>query len=182
MGQVGRAHGIRGEVSVDPRTDEPAERFAVGSVLRPDPSGRDWLTVRTCRPHGARLLVAFEEVAGRTQAEGLRGATLLADVEPDATPAEPDEFYDHQLVGLVVRTENGREVGSVRAVRHVPGQDLLVVATDGGATHLVPFVRELVPQVDLAAGLIVVDVRPGLLHTDDADVVDDAVVTDGSEP
>ena len=167
VGRIGRAHGIRGEVSVELRTDEPDAHFAVGAVLRPEPGGRDHLTVRSTRPHGDRLLVVFDEVGDRADAETLRGANLVVDVSAMVEPDDPEEFYDHQLAGLAVRTTDGRSVGTVTDVRHVPGQDLLVIAaSDGGDDHLVPFVRALVPEVDLAAGTVLVEARPGLLDGD----------------
>lgn len=162
VGRVGRAHGIHGELSVELRTDEPATRFALGAVLRPEPSNRRQLTVRSARRYGDRLLVCFVEVADRTEAETLRGANLMVDVAGHERPVDPEEFYDHQLVGLVVHTTGGRRVGVVAAVEHRPGQDMLVVDADRGV-HLVPFVLALVPEVDLVAGTLLVEPLPGLL-------------------
>jgi 16S rRNA processing protein RimM len=170
VGRVGRAHGIRGEVSVEPRTDEPERRFTEGAWLEvrtPDgdqPLGRPaGLTVRSFRRHQSRLLVGFAEVPDRTAAEGLHGLALLAEVDPDERPEDPEEFYDHQLVGLQVRTTEGAPVGTVAEVLHGGGQDLLAVRTTDGREALVPFVAALVPVVDLAAGRLEVADRPGLL-------------------
>jgi 16S rRNA processing protein RimM len=178
VGRAGRAHGIRGEVSVELRTDDPELRFAVGAVLRPEPSGRPRLTVQAARPHGDRLLITFAEIGDRTEAESLRGAKLFADVPADV-PADtrtddPDEFYDHQLVGLQVRTTGGSAVGTVTGVQHRPGQDLLVVEGVAG-THLIPFVAALVPEVDLVAETLLVRPPPGLLDPD----LDPALGSDG---
>jgi len=166
VGVVGRAHGIHGEVSVQPRTDEPEVRFAGGAVLRAAPPGPGRLIVRAARRHGGRLLVAFDDIVDRGQAERLRGVRLVVDVPVDARPADPEEFYDHQLVGLTVRTTTGRPIGTVAEVRHLPAQDLLVVAGDHGP-HLVPFVAAIVPAVDLASGTLTVDPPPGLLDPED---------------
>jgi 16S rRNA processing protein RimM len=170
VGRIGRAHGIRGEVSVEPRTDEPERRFTDGARLQvrtPDgdqPQGRPArLTVRSSRRHQSRLLVGFEEVPDRTAAEGLHGLTLLAEVDPDERPEDPEEFYDHQLVGLQVHTTEGATVGTVAEVLHGGGQDVLAVRTTDGREALVPFVAGLVPVVDLAAGRLEVADRPGLL-------------------
>lgn len=163
VGRVGRAHGVRGEVTVDLRTDEPDRRFAPGVTLRPEPSSRSSLTVRSTRPHGTRLLVTFEQISDRAAAESLRGATLLAALADDARPADPEEYYDHQLIGLHVRTADGDRVGAVSDVMHLPAQDVIVVATASGRKALVPFVTELVPAVDLDAGELTVADRPGLL-------------------
>ena len=172
VGRIGKAHGIRGEVSVEPRTDEPERRFAVGAVLdteapgggAPHGPGRPpRLTVRTTRWHQSRLLVTFEEIPDRTAAEVARGLLLVATVTADETPEDPEEFYDHQLVGLRVVTTDGREVGELAEVVHGAAQDLLVVRTPERREVLVPFVEALVPVVDLAAGRVEVLDQPGLL-------------------
>lgn len=165
VGRIGRAHGVRGEVSVDVRTDEPDRRFAVGTSLRLAPARRyPTLTVAAVRPHAGRLLVTFEQVPDRTAAEQLRGATLAVDVDESERPEDPEEFYDHQLVGLEVHQEAAGVVGTVNSVLHLPGQDVLAVRRTDGREVLVPFVTDIVPVVDLAAGHVVVLDRVGLLE------------------
>ena len=172
VGRIGKAHGVKGEVSVELRTDEPERRFADGAVLGirtpqggtvagpPRPAS---LTVQRTRWHQSRLLVTFAEVADRTAAEAVRGLVLVTDVDADESPEDPEEFYDHQLVGLTVLTTDGRAVGQVTEVVHGAGQELLAVRADDGRELLVPFVTAIVPVVDVAGGRIqVVDV-PGLL-------------------
>jgi 16S rRNA processing protein RimM len=157
-------------VSVELRTDEPDRRFAVGTVLRLRPPRQGAappypeLTVRATRWHQERLLATFEELADRTAAEALRGTLLVASVVLEERPEDPDEFYDHQLVGLTVVTTDGRHVGTLAEVLHHGAQDLLVVRRDGRDDALVPFVSALVPEVDLEGGRIVVADRPGLLE------------------
>jgi 16S rRNA processing protein RimM len=165
VGRVIRPHGLRGELVVEVRTDEPDERFAVGSTLdvRKDTGEPRTVTVKAVRPHGGRLVVRFEGVADRTAADGLRGALLTVDSETLSQPADPDEYYDHQLVGLTVELAAGGVVGTVADVVHAPGGELLVVARDGGAEALIPFVRDIVPTVDLDAGRMVIDPPEGLL-------------------
>lgn len=150
VGVVGRAHGIMGDVSVEPRTDEPDRRFAPGASVREE-YGRRRFTVERMRWHSGRLLVRFEEAKDRTAAEGLRGIVLVADVPHDERPADPEEFYDRQLVGLRVLRADGTEAGRVLRVEHPGAQDLLVVDAEAGE-RLVPFTVALVPTVDLAAG------------------------------
>src|SRR3712207_917838 len=170
VARIGRPHGVRGEVSVELRTDEPERRFADGAVLdlRP-PGGRPAsgdlarLTVTASRTHQDRLLVSFAEVQDRSGAERLRGALLVTDVRGEA-PADPEEFYDHQLVGLEVVTVDGIASGTVAEVVHTGAQDLLVVRRPGREDALVPFVAALVPEVDLVAGRVTVADRPGLLE------------------
>jgi 16S rRNA processing protein RimM len=160
VGRVGRAHGVRGEVAVDVRTDDPEGRFVVGAELVTDPAAAGPLTVAATRPHQGRLLVRFEEVPDRDAADGLRGVLLL--VEADR-PTDPEEFYDHQRVGLRVQDQDGSVVGEVAEVLHHPAHDVLVVRRDEGPDALVPFVAELVPDVDVEHGRVTVADRPGLL-------------------
>ncbi|TDE14120.1 ribosome maturation factor RimM [Jiangella asiatica] len=164
VGRIGRAHGVRGEVTVEVRTDTPDERFADGAVLATEPAARGPLTVLASRWHSGRLLVRFDAVTDRTSAELLRGTMLLAEIAADARTGDPDEFFDHQLVGLTVVTVDGDELGAVREVVHAPGQDLLAVARPDGGEALVPFVTEIVPEVDLGASRVVVDPPAGLLE------------------
>lgn len=162
VGVLGRPHGIRGEVTVDVRTDEPERRFAPGAVLRAEGTGATF-TVAGARDHSGRLLVRFAELADRNAVEAVRGLVLLADVAVQERPSEPEEYYDRQLVGLQVVTDAGATVGSVSAVLHLGVQDVLEVGTDSGP-RLVPFVTALVPEVDLAAGRLTVLDTPGLLE------------------
>jgi 16S rRNA processing protein RimM len=168
VGRVGKPHGLHGEVTVDVRTDEPDRRFAVGTTLRAErPRGsalaHDHLTVAGVRRHGGTLLLSFEELPDRTAAEGARGVVLHARVAADESPDDPEEFYEHQLVGLAAYDVSGSPLGTVTGL--VPGsaQDLLTVTTTDGREALVPFVRALVPEVDLAGGRVVIADRPGLV-------------------
>ena len=168
VGRIGKPHGLRGEVIVDVRTDEPERRFAVGVSLRAEaPRGSastlDTLTVGACRWHSGRLLVAFDELADRTAAEGARGILLHATIPAGESPQHPDEFYDHQLVGLAAYDVDGTPLGTVTSVVHGGAQDLLTVTTAGGREALVPFVKALVPEVDLDEGRVVIADRPGLV-------------------
>ena len=174
VGVLGRAHGIRGDVEIHVRTDEPERRFVPGARLRVEGAARV-LTVESARNHSGRLLVRFEELVDRTAAEGARGLVLLTDVVEHELPAEEGEYYDRQLVGLEAVTPDGTSVGRVLSVLHPGSQDLLEISTPGGP-RLVPFVTALVPEVDLAAGRLVVADVPGLLTDDEPDEPDvDAV-------
>lgn len=170
VGRVVRPHGIRGEVVVEVTTDEPDRRYAPGATLltRPgaEPAGRvpPRLTVESARPHQGRLLVTFQGYADRTAAEALRGVLLQVESETVAPPEEPDEYHDHQLVGLAAVNPAGEPLGTVTGVDHAPASDLLMLRRPDGRTALVPFVKALVPQVDLAAGRVVIDPPAGLLE------------------
>jgi 16S rRNA processing protein RimM len=161
VGRITRPHGVRGEVSVEVRTDEPGRRFAVGSVLATDPAEAGPLTVASVRWHTGRLLVEFAGITDRDQAESLRGIWLTLDSAQAGSSDDPDEFHDHELIGLAVVTVSGEPVGQVTDVRH-HGQDLLVIGGPDGL--LVPFVAAIVPEVDVAAGRLVIDPPPGLLE------------------
>jgi 16S rRNA processing protein RimM len=178
VGRVVRPHGIHGEVIVELHTDEPEQRFAVGAELitgvrrpggaagetAPPPEGvPPRLTVAGCRPHLGRLIASFEEVEDRNAAEALRDVLLQVDSATVPPPEDPDEYRDHQLVGLSAVTPGGERLGEVVEVDHAPASDLLVVRRPDGRTALVPFVTAIVPEVDLAGGRVVVDPPPGLL-------------------
>jgi 16S rRNA processing protein RimM len=169
VGRIGRPHGIRGEVVIGVRTDEPDLRFAVGATLdaaerADEPAGGARLTVAAARWHSGQLLVAFAGIADRTAAAELTGRWLTVDASQLPEIGDPDEFRDHELIGLSVRTRAGDPVGVVADVLHY-GQDLLVVRrTDGQeGESLVPFVKTIVPEVDVQRGVVVIDPPPGLL-------------------
>ena len=176
VGRAGRPHGIRGEVVIGVRTDEPDLRFAVGATVDvrsspdddagPDDAGAggERLTVASVRWHSGQLLVAFAGITDRTAAAELTGSWLSVDSSQLPETGDPDEFRDHELIGLSVRTCAGDPVGVVADVLHY-GQDLLVVQRqdEPGGEALVPFVRAIVPEVDLSSGVVVIDPPPGLL-------------------
>ena len=176
VGRIAKPHGLRGEVTVDVRTDEPDRRFAPGATLRAErPRGSanelQSLTVAGARWHSGRLLVTFEELADRNAAEAARGILLHATIPAGASPEDPDEYYDHQLVGLSAVDLDGEPLGTVSGIVHGGAQDLLTVTTSDGREALVPFVKALVPEVDLDAARVVIADRPGLvapLAEDDA--------------
>ena len=120
VGRIGRPHGIRGELTVQVRTDEPDLRFAAGSVLATEPAARGPLTVSSSRWHSGRLLVRFDGYADRTSAEDLRGTLLVMDSAEVVPSADPDEFHDHELIGLGVVTAGGGP-GRRRDRRAAPG-------------------------------------------------------------
>jgi 16S rRNA processing protein RimM len=167
VGRIGKPHGLRGEVTVDVRTDEPERRFADGTALRAEPPGGSafgvsTLTVSGARWHRTTLLVSFEEIPDRNAAEAARGVVLHAEIPADESPEDPDEFYDHQLVGLAAYDVHGAALGEVTGLVH-GAQDLLTIRTQEGREALVPFVKALVPEVDLVGGRVVVADRPGLV-------------------
>jgi 16S rRNA processing protein RimM len=168
VARIGRAHGIRGEVTVEVRTDEPEVRLPPGALLATEPAAAGPLRIAAGRVHSGRLLLRFEGVTDRTAAEALRDTLLIAEVDPEESPDDPEEFYDHQLIDVEVVTRAGRVVGRIEEIAHLPAQDLLVVRREDGGEALIPFVSEIVPEIDLAAQRAVVEPPPGLLDEDGA--------------
>jgi 16S rRNA processing protein RimM len=223
VGHVGKPHGVRGEVLVTVRTDEPEARFVAGSVfttqvrrdrrvstgpaagrsgavpvgpvkpvtpvdragadragadragadrvgaepvpdgLPPLPGVPETLTLESLRWHQGRIIAVFDGFYDRDGADRLRGVELCVDSAEVAPPDDPDEFNDHQLVGLAVETVDGEQLGDVLRIDHAPASDLIVLRRPDGKTALIPFVRQIVPEVDVAGGKIVVDPPVGLL-------------------
>jgi 16S rRNA processing protein RimM len=227
VGQIGKPHGIRGELLVTVRTDEPEARFVAGSVFttqvprdrrvgtgpaRGGPIGPptanavaatdgtsppntaaantaaantavpnasapntaaantpgvrfqvpEKLTLESLRWHQGRIIAVFEGIDDRNVAEMLRGVMLCVDSEQIAPPDDPDEFHDHQLVGLRVESVDGESLGEVLRIDHAQASDLIVVRRPDGGTALIPFVRQIVPTVDIPGGRVIVDPPGGL--------------------
>ena len=167
VGRIVKSHGVRGEVVVDVRTDDPDARFAPGTVLRgrlPRGAGERTFTVVSAREHGDRLLLRLDGIDDRTGADDLRGVVLVVDADSVTSGDDPDEFYDHEIIGVPVRTVTGDDIGTLADVLHLPGGDTLVVAVGEGDQRrevLVPFVAEFVPTV--TTELVEIDPPDGLL-------------------
>lgn len=176
VGRVGKAHGLAGDVSVELRTDEPELRFADGAKLWLVPADysapvelQHQVTVANSRFHSGRFLVRFDQVTDRNGSESIRGMFIESEIDPTASPADSDEFYDRQLVGLAAKSIDGADLGEIVRVDHLPGQDYLILRRSdssgaGASETMVPFVSEIVPTVDLEQALVVVDAPPGLFE------------------
>ncbi len=199
VGHIGKPHGIRGELLVTVRTDEPEARFVAGSVFTTQvpqdrrvgtgparggaigaPTARavnvgaaagpgvlfkvpETLTLESLRWHQGRVIAVFEGIYDRNIAEQLRGVLLCVDSAEVTPPDDPDEFHDYQLVGLTVVSVDGQALGEVVRIDHAAASDLIVMRRAEGADVLIPFVRQIVPEVDIAGGKVVVDLPDGLL-------------------
>ncbi|MFJ3143303.1 ribosome maturation factor RimM [Streptomyces halstedii] len=186
VARIGRAHGIKGEVTVEVRTDEPELRLGPGAVLATEPAERGPLTIETGRVHSGRLLLRFENVRDRTAAEALRNTLLIAEVDPAELPEDPEEFYDHQLIDLDVVLADGTGIGRITEISHLPSQDLLIVERPDGSEVMIPFVEEIVAEIDLEEQRAVVTPPPGLIDESEAVVAsardaDDADGADGAD-
>ncbi|HXR67090.1 MAG TPA: ribosome maturation factor RimM [Dermatophilaceae bacterium] len=161
VARIGKAHGLRGEVTVQVLTGAPDERFVPGATFVTEPVAAGPLVLRSARDHNGILLLGFEHTDDRTGAEALRGIKLLADALED--DGDEDAWYERDLVGLKAVTVGGDEVGEVTALESRPAQDLLVLRLTDGRQARVPFVTAIVPEVDIAGGRVVLDPPAGLL-------------------
>jgi 16S rRNA processing protein RimM len=148
VGRIGKAHGILGEATIEVRTDEAEDRFAIGAVLETESHGN--LTVASARVHNGILLLSFDGIEDRNAIEGLRNELLYADVDIDAPGLDEDDYHVLQLIGCKAYLVDGDEFGEVTEVLNLPGQDVLVIKSESAET-LIPFVRQLVPIVDIKA-------------------------------
>lgn len=146
VGRIGRAHGILGEATIEVRTDEPDKRFAVGARVNTDKHGD--LTIVSGRVHNGILLLGFAGITTRNQIEELRNEMLYSDVDINESTGDEDEYHVLQLIGCIAYLQAGKKFGEVSDVINLPGQDLLAIKTEQGET-LIPFVRQLVPEVDV---------------------------------
>lgn len=177
VAKIGRAHGLRGEVALDLRTDTPEVRFAVGETLRTVPASAGPLTVASTRIQNGRWHVQFAELTDRTSAENARGTELV--VEADASDEE-DAWYPHELAGLRAELVDGTVVGTITGLDHMPAHDVLLLEETDGTRTLVPFTRAFVPVVDVTGGRVVLDPPGGLLARDVANL--EIALPEGTDP
>jgi 16S rRNA processing protein RimM len=170
VARIGRAHGLKGEVSVELHTDIPESRFVAGAVLDTDPPIAGPLTVARTRTQAGRWYVTFAELSSREDADAARGVELVVDEDESE---EDDAWYLHELVGLRAERPNGELVGEVVGLEHPPAHDLLIIKEPGGSRARIPFVEAMVPEVDIAGGCIVVNPPHGLLAGEEPEVTDE---------
>ncbi len=152
VGRIGRAHGILGEATIEVRTAEPERRFAVGAEVLTE-NGK--LKVASAREHNGILLIGFEGITDRNGIEKLRNTLLYSEVDINEPGVDEDDYHVQQLIGLRAELEDGSEFGVITEVLNLPAQDCLAIKTESGEV-LIPFVRQLVPVVDLKAKKVVV--------------------------
>jgi 16S rRNA processing protein RimM len=167
VGRLVKAHGLKGAIKLELYTDSPDQRFKPGQVLELQvPESSEWfgktVTVSELRFYNQSPVLFLEGIDDRSKAETLIKAILLIETEADALPEEPEAWYDHQLVGL--KAFVGQEqVGLVSRVDHLPAQDLLAIETPSGEV-LVPFVKQIVPEVDVTTGQVTLTPPDGLFE------------------
>lgn len=155
VGRIGRAHGILGEATIEVRTDEPESRFAIGAKVLTDSMENPELKVSSARVHNGILLLGFEGISDRNSIEKLRNTLLYSEVDINEPGVSEDDYHVQQLIGLCAELEDGSEFGIITDVLNLPAQDCLAIKTNSGEV-LIPFVRQLVPVVDLANKKVVV--------------------------
>lgn len=167
VGRLVKAHGLKGAIKLELYTDSPNERFTPGAeLLLQVPDSSPWhgktVNVKELRWYNQAPVIFLEGIEDRDQAETLIRAILLVNAETETLPAEPDAWYDHQLVGLTA-VRDGVPVGRVIRVDHMPAQDLLAIETANGEV-LLPFVKAFVPAVDIATKTISITPPGGLFE------------------
>ena len=163
---LGAPHGLKGEMRLDVRTDSPEVRLAVGKELETDPAEAGPLTVARTREYKGATYALFDECRDRTTAEKLRGVKLVVETDEEDY-AEEDAYYPHELIGLEALDPEGYTLGVVAKVEHMPGHDILVVREPDGILARVPFVEQIVTEVDLADGCVIIDAPGGIFSEDE---------------
>ena len=168
VGRLGRPHGVHGEISVEVRTDDPENRFAIGAKITVKENNKK-LTVASTRWHLSRLLIKFEEIQDRTQVDAVRGKLLVVEVDPNEATLENNQFYEFQLIDLDVFNTNNEKLGVVKEVLPGSAQALIVVKTLDNKEVMVPFVNQLVPEVDIKNKRVVMNPPSGLFDEENAE-------------
>jgi 16S rRNA processing protein RimM len=167
VGRLVKAHGLKGALKLELYTDSPDQRFRAGQELELQvPETSEWfgktVKVAELRFYNQSPVLFLEGIQDRSQAETLVKAILLIETDLEQLPEDPEAWYDHQLVGLTALV--GEEVvGKVIRVDHLPAQDLLAIETSNGEV-LVPFVKQIVPSVDIKKGQVVLTPPAGLFE------------------
>ncbi|PTX61266.1 16S rRNA processing protein RimM [Melghirimyces profundicolus] len=162
VGHIAGTHGIRGEVRILSRTDYPEVRFAPGAELflsHPKLDAPLRLTVKGARPHKRFWLIRFEEWTDINEAEPFKGGTLMV---PREDAVEAEGYYLHEIIGCEVVTTEGEKVGTVTEILQPGANDVWVVKKAEGGELLLPFIDDVVKDVDPDAGRVTIRWMEGL--------------------
>ena len=170
MAQIGAAHGIKGEVRVKPFGEDPMALGTFGPLETLDGSQR--FEIETLRAQKAMLVVRFKGVRDRNAAEVLNGTKLYVSRKDLPEPEDEETFYQADLIGLDVVSTQGVVIGTVVSVPDFGAGTLLEIAPPGGRSFYAPFTREVVPDIDIKAGRVTVDLPDGLLANAQQDKAD----------
>ncbi|WP_174774799.1 MULTISPECIES: ribosome maturation factor RimM [Cryobacterium] len=185
VGRLTKAHGLKGAIKLELFTDDPGRRFVPGAVFTLQvPTGSPWhgktLELVELRWYNQHAVGFFKDVPDREAAEALAKAILWIDQDDEEQPDEEDAWYDHQLVGLAV-VRDGEKIGTITRLEHLPAQDLLIVKTPAGEV-MIPFVKAIVPSVDITTGIVTITPPPGLLEELPEEPDDDLPEDPDTEP
>jgi 16S rRNA processing protein RimM len=160
IGRLGRPHGVNGEMALDSCDLTPLELHDVGRFVWRGPDGRERpLIIRTARPAHDRMLVAFDGIDRRETASELTNGLLMAQQEQLPDPG-PGHAYHFQLIGLEVRTDDGRVLGTLEDIVRTGAHPVYVVR--GARELLLPAVPDVIRKLDLEAGTLTVTLPAGL--------------------
>jgi 16S rRNA processing protein RimM len=167
VGRLTKAHGLKGGIKLELYTDDPGRRFVPGAVFTLQvPADHAWfgktVELAELRWYNQQAVGFFKDVPDRDAAEALAKAILWIEHTPGEQSDEEDAWYDHQLVGLAV-VRDGVQIGTIARLEHLPAQDLLIVKTPAGEV-MIPFVKAIVPSVDVSTGIVTITPPPGLLE------------------
>ncbi|AVX02875.1 ribosome maturation factor RimM [Maritalea myrionectae] len=154
MGQIGAAHGIKGEVRIKSFTENPLDLAAYSPLLTN--RANQTITIKKARLQKNMLVAVLEESKSRNDAEALNGTKLYVPRESLPQTEDEDEFYYTDLIGLKARTPDGEELGSVAAVQNYGAGDVLEIRPAKGPTDLYPFTKQSVPTINLAEGYLII--------------------------
>ena len=155
LGQIGAPHGVHGEVRLHSFTAEPAAIASYGPLETED--GRVF-NIESLRPAKRAFVAKLSGIGDRTAAGRLANAKLYVPRERLPDPAEPDQFYHADLIGLRAVDRAGKECGTVIAIHNFGANDLIELRpVDGDKTELLPFDALTVPEIDIANGRLVVE-------------------------
>ena len=184
VGRLTKAHGLKGAIKLELFTDDPGRRFVPGAVFTLQvPTSSPWhgktLELVELRWYNQHAVGFFKDVPDRSTAETLAKAILWIDADVAEQSDEEDAWYDHQLIGLAVMRD-GERIGTIGRLEHLPAQDLLIVKTPTGDV-MIPFVKAIVPSVDVKNGLVTITPPPGLLEELPEDAADLEPEADAAE-
>lgn len=165
VGLIVNTHGIMGEVRVLSRTDFPEERFAAGMKLglfKPDAKKPIMVTIASHRKHKNFELLTFEGYPHIQDVEEFKNAYLRI-AEHDLTELEDHAFYHHEILGCTVFTAEGKELGTVSEILETGANDVWEVTPTAGKKHYIPYIEEIVKEVDVDGKKIIIEVMEGLL-------------------
>ena len=159
IGRILAPWGLKGDVKVEILTDYPHQRFTSGKMVYIDGIS---MTIEGARSHKGNIVLKLDKVVDADQADGLKGRYLEIPAS-ESMPLEDDQFYHHQLIGLRVETTGGRLLGTIKRILPTGSNDVYVVDGDGREL-LVPAIGDVIKQVDLSRGLVVIEEIDGLLQ------------------